>query len=125
MSRNRVEYLREWRQTHKEHSRKYKNQYNVDNRDHVRRRSRSYARQFRRKVLKFFGDKCIRCGFNDYRALQLDHIHGGGAREHRLSTGVYGIYRRALKNPEEFQLLCANCNNIKRYEEGEGVCLDP
>jgi len=124
MTRNRTEYLRQWRQDNEEHCREYATDYRETHREEKRVYSREYARRFRREVLEFFGNRCVRCGFDDPRALQLDHINGGGNREHQLTTGLYGIYRRALEHPEDFQLLCANCNNIKRYEAGEGVCLE-
>lgn len=73
-------------------------------------------------VLERLGDECARCGFADRRALHIDHIHGGG-RKHRGEVGS-----RFLKSLVElsdadllvhFQLLCANCNTIKAYENGE------
>jgi hypothetical protein len=67
---------------------------------------------------------CIRCGFSDVRALQLDHKHGGG-RKHRLSLPSGNTYLRRLlalsldQLTETFQILCANCNTIKRIENNE------
>jgi len=72
------------------------------------------------------GGKCAKCGFDDYRALQIDHINGDGYKE-RKSKGVGQKYigncntvkkvcKGELKN---YQLLCANCNWIKRYENNE------
>jgi hypothetical protein len=62
---------------------------------------------------------CIRCGFTDSRALQIDHVHGGGAQElKRIHTDMY--YRKVLADTEgTYQLLCANCNWIKRHENNE------
>jgi len=81
------------------------------------------AREYRNAIMDRLGHKCIRCGFEDPRALQIDHIDGGG-RQHRLAVG-YGnrsYYKSILEDPnltEKFQVLCANCNWIKRYEERE------
>lgn len=79
---------------------------------------RNSVRRLRNRVLEFCGGKCVQCGFSDSQALQLDHIHGGGTT-HRKARGLYGIWRDALVNPTEFQLLCANCNWIKRYDKKE------
>lgn len=79
---------------------------------------RTEAARLRRQVLETFGSKCCKCGFADHRALQLDHINGGGLKEKR-ERGSSGIYRRALKYPEDYQLLCANCNIIKYRERRE------
>lgn len=81
----------------------------------------TYYQKLRRLVLKKLGDKCCLCGFNDWRALQIDHVNGGGSKEKKEVTGNY--YRFVLKeiekHPNKYQLLCANCNWIKRYEKDE------
>lgn len=70
----------------------------------------------RAAAIALLGGKCVRCGFSDARALQLDHIHGAGIRDRRSTTTRY---RAVLKGSTDFQLLCANCNWIKRCENGE------
>lgn len=70
------------------------------------------------KLYEVFGKKCCLCGFDDVRALQLDHKNGMGRSHRKFRTGVQ-VYDDALKNPEEFQMLCANCNQIKRIENKE------
>ena len=73
------------------------------------------------KVFNLLGDKCTRCGFEDKRALQLDHINGDGPTDRK----VINTWRRLEKILTDttyrlsFQLLCANCNWIKRAENGE------
>lgn len=78
------------------------------------------ARRNKKKLelLEFLGGKCAHCGFNDHRALQIDHVYGGGCKE------WYGKhqeqkYKMVYKNPKSYQLLCANCNWIKRFENQE------
>jgi hypothetical protein len=85
-------------------------------------------RENRIQVLTFFGAECVKCGYSaDYRALQIDHIQGDGAK-HRKSLAVVSLgpayFLREIKsNPESlklrFQVLCANCNLIKRCENKE------
>jgi NUMOD4 motif len=81
--------------------------------------------QLRDSVFRRLGQSsCVRCGFKDRRALQLDHINGGG-RRHRRSMPSGSAYYRSLKDmPDDelratFQVLCANCNAIKREEQRE------
>jgi hypothetical protein len=66
--------------------------------------------------------KCARCGFSDMRALSIDHINGGG-RKHTEEIKKQGtiFYRWLIKNgfPEGFQVLCMNCNYIKKSENKE------
>ena len=63
--------------------------------------------------------KCAHCGFDDIRALSIDHIDGGGA-PHRKKTGndIYGWLKRN-GFPEGYQVLCMNCQLIKRQVNRE------
>lgn len=70
------------------------------------------------KSVEYLGGKCYICGFGDWRALQIDHIKGGGSKENR-TIGPGGIQDRVLQGKKGYQLLCANCNWIKRYEQKE------
>lgn len=82
----------------------------------LNRRKRAEVRQ---AILKKFGGKCVKCGFDDPRALQVDHINGGGQKEFK-DLGVRRYYKNILEDKEgRYQLLCANCNAIKRIEEKE------
>ena len=77
------------------------------------------VRKIRQRLLDHFGRVCDRCGFNDERALQLDHVNGNGNAESR-KIGTYSVYVKAMQAPKgEYQLLCANCNWIKRVENNE------
>lgn len=66
-------------------------------------------------VLAKFGGKCVKCGFDDPRALQIDHINGGGGQANKYMSLPWQL----VVSPEKFQILCANCNWIKRYENNE------
>lgn len=74
-------------------------------------------------VLEAFGARCIKCGFSDRRALQIDHIDGGGSKERkeRNSNGAFCkiVLESFLRGENKYQLLCANCNWIKRFEKRE------
>ena len=85
-------------------------------------------RNQRTTILEILGGKCQRCGFSDPRALQIDHVHGGGAAlrkknksQHKARGTTFLVYQlwKAGKSLEDYQLLCANCNWIKRVENGE------
>lgn len=69
------------------------------------------------------GNKCNYCGISDIRVLQIDHIEGNGIKDRKTKKGYITsqtiIYKKVLENPEKFQLLCANCNWIKRWEREE------
>jgi hypothetical protein len=68
--------------------------------------------------------KCKRCGFTDIRALQIDHINGGGNKDVKKYDNLYKYYKwlnslSSIELKKEYQILCANCNWIKRWENGE------
>lgn len=66
---------------------------------------------------------CKHCGFSDIRALSIDHINGGG-RQHRneikrnCGTDFYR-WLRDNNHPDGFQVLCYNCQIIKRFDNNE------
>ena len=64
---------------------------------------------------------CVKCGFSDIRALQIDHINGGGSKHKRSCSGSHEYYKTMIVYPEDYQLLCANCNQIKKCEDREHV----
>lgn len=83
---------------------------------------RKWRENKRKQIMSLLGElKCKNCGFEDYRALQIDHINGGGnkQREKLKSTALSIVFLEKeirLKGKEEYQILCANCNWIKRSE---------
>jgi len=88
------------------------------------RRAAQHKSNLRKRVeaLLRLGGKCVRCDKgDDYRVLQIDHINGGGRRDVQL-RGTVAAQRDVLKgNIEGYQLLCANCNVIKKYEMEENA----
>jgi hypothetical protein len=99
---------------------------NEDYRIKNRSKEKMWYKGLRDKVFKLLGNKCVN-PFNiehsdifltDVRCLQVDHIHGGGYKQRKqMTTKQYFEY--ILEHPNEFQLLCANCNQIKRYANDE------
>jgi len=67
--------------------------------------------------------KCQMCSYDDIRALSIDHIGGGGSKHRKYigCGGGKGMYTWIKKNnyPEGFQVLCMNCQFIKRDENRE------
>lgn len=84
------------------------------------RASKKCRDNLRKQVLLKLGSICIYCGFADGRALQVDHINGDGHLD-RKTRSWWDILNDILKNGAQnrYQLLCANCNSIKRIEQKE------
>lgn len=78
---------------------------------------KEYTTKLKKLIYEILGDKCVKCGFDDKRALQMDHINNDGYKERWAGTNDANRYLKVLKDPSRFQILCANCNWIKRYEK--------
>jgi hypothetical protein len=75
-------------------------------------------RRLRERAVELLGAACAHCGFTDIRALQIDHRAGNGAQERKIMSQRQ-TYQRVFEHTEDYQVLCANCNWIKRAENGE------
>jgi len=87
---------------------------------------RTYKTKIRLSVIQKLGAVCINCDFSDARALQIDHIKGGGLKERRKNGYLDRFkYYKMLDNlpldelRQNYQILCANCNWIKRATNKE------
>ena len=108
-----------WKKEHSDSVKKHRTVYNKKNPSVVKNLSAAHSKRLRIAVLAFLGNKCCRCGFNDPRALQIDHVNGGGKQELK-NVSRHTYYRKVLADTQgRYQLLCANCNWIKRTENGE------
>ena len=81
------------------------------------------VRRFKKSAHEILGGICVRCGFSDSRALQIDHINGNGSKLRKKTSSSYELYKDVIKSvsngENKYQLLCANCNWIKRFENKE------
>ena len=102
------EMARGWVQDHK-----------VEHRNYQRNWSREKLYQIKETIYEKLGHTCGRCGFADKRALCIDHVYGGGFKELRRLS-VYQYYDKVIQDTEGmYQILCHNCNWIKRHENDE------
>lgn len=109
-------YTKKWRQENPE---KYKNQPSMSL-EKRRITVRKYRKNIRIKIFELLGNKCIRCGETDWRCLQVDHVNNDGYNERKKIRGSWAYYKHILEKiklgSKDYQLLCANCNWKKRYE---------
>ena len=88
------------------------------NRSRINAKTRQWAHELRLRALSALGNKCVICGYDDWRALEIDHIWGDGAQERKDGLRGHKLHRYiADGNVAHYQLLCANCNQIKKREE--------
>jgi len=85
----------------------------------------THARKIRFQLIEFLGGPiCVHCGFSDIRAIQIDHINGDGSeqlKEFGSNREIMMTYylKHLDQAKEDLQILCANCNWIKRDENDE------
>jgi len=109
---------------HREYYKIHKEQYNQN-----RKKYPKSQQTMRMNIIELLGNKCsnpnclVPNGCSDWRALQIDHINGKGNKEFQQLKNTYQYYKFILEQiksgSKEYQLLCANCNWIKKYENKE------
>jgi hypothetical protein len=83
-----------------------------------------YCKQYKAKIkaacLALYGSRCVICGFDDPRALQIDHKASHPTKRQgeygRGSTGLYLAILNGKCPKDEYQCLCANHNCIKQAD---------
>lgn len=132
------EKVKEWRKKNPDkvklhNAKSYKKEYNNsdarkkwlnDNKDKNRQYKRNWWQtkqaEIKDRLFSVLGDKCGRCGYNDKRALCIDHRNGGGFKELRSGISVVKYYEKVIADAgKNYQILCHNCNWIKRSENNE------
>jgi hypothetical protein len=78
------------------------------------KKRRIYQRTKRIKMIELLGKKCIKCGMDDMRTLEIHHINGKKKGEQFTTMKIKEFKMRIEK--EEFMLLCANCHHIIHRE---------
>jgi hypothetical protein len=81
-------------------------------------------RQRKQKVIDHYSKGtgcCARCGYKDLRALSVDHKASDGAARREEQGKGSNFYQWIVNNnyPEGFQILCMNCQWVKRHEKQE------
>lgn len=105
-------------------------QYRKTHHDFIRQNQRNSYKILRSKVLDLLGNRCVNPYSlphfdwnNDPQLLQVDHVNGGGCKEYRDHIDSKGylrsIYHKILAGESGYQLLCPNCNWLKRIKNKE------
>ena len=84
---------------------------------------RSYQ-ALRERVFNRYGAVCVHCGYDDMRALDLDHVRGHRYPKRKGKKRSYSrdSMLQSLKAPDgEFRILCRNCNWIAWLDRKDKV----
>ncbi len=109
--------------------------YYEKNKDRIKKNSMKWKKKNRKIVNKqtterraktinilfdFLGRQCVFCGFDNVKALCLDHIDNNGSenrKKFKHSTLEYSYYSKHLDEVGNMlQVLCYNCNMIKEID---------
>jgi hypothetical protein len=87
-----------------------------------------YMQSLKILVLQIYSNgtmKCANCGFDNIDALSIDHINNDGCKQRKKIKREGGSFYQWLKTnnfPVGYQVLCMNCQIIKRNNGGKFDC---
>ena len=105
---------RRYKETHPDYAKTY---YWSNVVEHSRR-TWIYRWMIKRQVFKMLGGKCVVCGIEDARLLQINHKNGGGSKEGRFGEKMYAAILQGKRSTDDLELRCANHNLLYEYERG-------
>ena len=116
-----AKYMRSYRKEKKANDPKWYNRLKL----YKKIADKRHRKKLKMDVLSYYSQKeirCVHCGIKNVNILTIDHIEGGGLK-HLKTIGGSGarFYRWLRKNnyPVGFQVLCHNCQWIKRRDNNE------
>ena len=68
-------------------------------------------------LIEQLGAACGRCGFNDFRALDIDHIDPTTKLRFKTGSAQTRRFKDWEANAGNLQLLCANCHRLHTWEQ--------
>lgn len=134
MALSSTELHRRYRARHpervREADRKYRERHSEECQKKYRRNGRLRNARIRLEVLSHYSGgslHCALCGYDDARALEIDHINGGGTQE-RKTLKLRGVHfydwLKKQGYPEGYRVLCCNCNRIASLEALDSSCKE-
>jgi hypothetical protein len=122
VQKDRREYYKQYRSTHKEQKAAYLRQYYQEHSDQYIEKTLQRQWSSREFVLQLKKElSCSRCGIADWRVLDFHHIDRSTKdfTIQQLTRKGYGR-ERILQEIAKCEVLCANCHRIVHWEERQG-----
>lgn len=116
---------KKWRLKNRDKVLAQKSRWYYKNKVEITKRMLMAYKENKRIVFEHYGGtppKCSCCNESIFDFLTLDHKNGGGTK-HRKEIGASNMLRYIIKNnfPEEFEILCYNCNCSKAFNHSK-IC---
>lgn len=121
-ARIRTEQSKVYNLKHPDRVKKYK-QYDKEYKRERGKTGRERVRMVVLNILSGNNPKCIRCGCNDKRFLEINHKNGGGGKEMakgKRSNQFYWDIYMGRRTVDDLELLCKPCNAIHALELKHG-----
>jgi 5-methylcytosine-specific restriction endonuclease McrA len=98
------DYQKNWVKTKRE-----KNKYS----------QRKYLQSIRKQVIELLGGKCVNCGCDNFNALEINHINGGGNEEKRHIGGkqFYLNILSGRRPRNDLEITCIVCNSLHKAQK--------
>ena len=112
---------REWRKNNPERYKQHYTEYNSKNMSRISAGVKRRYYELKVKVIAILGGKCVYCGCDDLRFLEINHIEGGGNKEKKAAKIFGRAYMRefylSIINGErkDVELVCGPCNKLHFY----------
>lgn len=112
--------VKKWVENNKEKYEAYHKKWLAENRDKTRAYVAAYTDKVRDKILDHYGHHCNNCGISDDDVLVVDHVNNDGNAHRKKHKGKYGQYKSIIDAgyPNDYQILCCNCNWKKHVNGG-------
>ncbi len=102
----------------------YKQKHYLRHKERISNYGKRKRIEIKTEIITHYGNgklACVKCGFDDIRALSIDHINGSGCTHRKEIPSGTSMYLWLKRNnfPDGYQTLCMNCQYIKRITNGE------
>lgn len=109
--------VRKWKKDSKKLNKLKK--YYKENYELVKQKAREGRWKFRLSVLNIVGKgvlKCVNCGCDNTKLLEINHKNGNGIKETKQGTKFYYTIRNLERNIDDLELTCRICNTLHYME---------
>ena len=81
--------------------------------------------KLRLEIITNYGGCCSGCGVSNPVLLCIDHVNNNGNEERKKIRSAITLYRKIINEnyPPTYQLLCFNCNFLKKVNHEQSFCI--